>query len=458
MAAIACLLLAVVPARAFSLLGPFAAYQATAIGYNLSIIGVETGGPMNLSEEYRWNVPTLNYAFDSSFLNYFGQDGVTAVTEAMTILNAIPGASSMTPTLTEFPLSSKGPQNFKAGNLGILDLRSTTLGIVLSQMGLGNPERWTWCLRDRQTPAGSTNYLVVQRNFDPVTWVPTNVVNGTLYTYEVHDPVFTPPSTTYADAIEMRVDSLATEFTSVAGVENPDPAQVGNLQAGEYYTGITRDDAGGLRYLLRRGNFNIEATLGDVVLDTNFVSSPFGAPPGVTNSANTNVLVATALRPGIDKVNLSRVNFDSLLGTTFSTTNQYTDSYVTNGVVTNQVVRRIVIAPDIVFTAADLGTVGGGSSAPFSILRTTTSGWTDNSALNTVGPFGGTLDGPGVIQPSIQITFSRVGPHIINSTPFFLREATGFRGFTWGYFDTTTIFAVFPNGTTIQALESQVGQ
>ena len=40
---------------------------------------------MVLGEEYRWNVPVLTYAFDQSFLDYFGSNGVAAVEKAFQI-------------------------------------------------------------------------------------------------------------------------------------------------------------------------------------------------------------------------------------------------------------------------------------------------------------------------------------------------------------------------------------
>ena len=41
--------------------------------------GGEIGGPMDLGHGYRWSVPIVTYAFDQSFLDSFGSNGVTAV-------------------------------------------------------------------------------------------------------------------------------------------------------------------------------------------------------------------------------------------------------------------------------------------------------------------------------------------------------------------------------------------
>ena len=61
--------------QAFSLLGPYKTWQVQAIGYNLP---GDIGGPMTLSEGYRWNVPTIYYAFDQSFIAYFGSNGMAS--------------------------------------------------------------------------------------------------------------------------------------------------------------------------------------------------------------------------------------------------------------------------------------------------------------------------------------------------------------------------------------------
>ena len=82
---LALMLGALCQAHGFSLLGPLpshptaaptapADWQVGAIGYDLT---GDIGGPMNLGEEYRWNTPHVTYAFDQSFLIYFGQRAPT---------------------------------------------------------------------------------------------------------------------------------------------------------------------------------------------------------------------------------------------------------------------------------------------------------------------------------------------------------------------------------------------
>jgi len=69
----------------FSLLGPLTTpattWQTVALGYN--VFGTEVGGPVDAGEEYRWNLHDITYAFDDSFLGYFGQQGVEAVEGAL---------------------------------------------------------------------------------------------------------------------------------------------------------------------------------------------------------------------------------------------------------------------------------------------------------------------------------------------------------------------------------------
>jgi hypothetical protein len=443
-------------APAFSLMGPFTSWQTTAIGYQL--IG-DIGGPMNLSEEYRVTVPVLTYGFDATFLNFFGSNGVAAITAAMDILNTVPAASAMSSNLAEFPLQAIGPANATAANLQVRDLKSAALSTMLGQLGLASPERWVFSLRDRTVIAGTTNYLVIPRHFDPVTLTPTNVVNGVLYTYTVRDPI---PLPNYADAVETRVSGNINNVT-VASVDDG-----GGLLAGQFFTGLTRDDYGALRYLLRFNNVNVETL--DASVSLAGVTSPYGPVTGTntTNLVGTNVAVATARRPGIDRVSFSGMAVDALLNLAITpVTNRYTDQYyMTNSLtLTNQVVQRVTTIPDVLFLAGDL-TQPGPIFVGDSISRLLISArWVNNSALNTVGGGGGLNFGPGVIPAAasnttaIVITFSSLGPSRLNFSAAgarFLDERSAITNGVWGYFDTTTIFSVFPDGLTIQDLERQL--
>ena len=89
--------------------------------------------------------------------------------------------------MIEFALDTKG-ENGTAAALGLLDLKSYTLAFLLEEMGLANPERFVWGLRGRFVFGGpTTNYSVVQLNYDPVTIQPTPFVNGVRYNYQIFD-------------------------------------------------------------------------------------------------------------------------------------------------------------------------------------------------------------------------------------------------------------------------------
>src|SRR5689334_22057698 len=104
----------------------------------------DIGGPMEIGEGYRWNVPIVTYGFDKSFIDYFGKAGVVAVEQAIKILNALPTASRIKPK--NYPLDT-ARMNYSAQAQNIIDLKSVTLCLLLEQMGLAAPSRYTWTLR-----------------------------------------------------------------------------------------------------------------------------------------------------------------------------------------------------------------------------------------------------------------------------------------------------------------------
>jgi hypothetical protein len=263
---LAMLCLSVQWAFAYSLIGPFEAYQVPVITYQ---VGGDLGGPKNLGEEYRRNTPVLYYTFDANFLDYFGSNGVYAVERAFEIMNGLTNVSSYSSDLSEFPLETQA-HNFQADALGLLDLKSATLNLLMEQMGLAEPDRYTWTLHDRLPgPACPVTaaYTVIKRNFDPVfsstdQLQPTSYVNGTLYSYFIQE--FCSGTPFLADAVEFPVDPLASTFTAVASF---------GIDFGGFYNGLTRDDVGGLRYLLRTNNMNIEEAGSNVLtFITNTVS------------------------------------------------------------------------------------------------------------------------------------------------------------------------------------------
>ena len=88
----------VVRCNGFTPLGPYsiddtgAIWQVARIGYTLQ---GALGGPKNAAagEEYRWNVPTIYYAYDAAFLDFFGTRGRDEGEKAVKILNDLPPAS-----------------------------------------------------------------------------------------------------------------------------------------------------------------------------------------------------------------------------------------------------------------------------------------------------------------------------------------------------------------------------
>ncbi len=445
---------AVQSAPAFSLLGPYEAYQVAEIGYNP--FGFDIGGPMNLGEEYRWNIRTITYGFDESFLNYFGQRGVDEINKAFAILNNLPAFSSMSSNLAEFPTDTRR-SNYRASALRLQDLKSATLGMMTEELGLASPERYAWTLRDRRVIGNVPYYLVIKRNFDPVTWAPSSYVNGVLYTYAIL-LISDPPAW---DAVEIPVDPLAFGFTAVASdigslitTASGTGATGPGLGWGEFYVGLTRDDVGGLRYLYRPNNYNVENLIPGTT-SSSVGGSPW-TPAGGGGTNNTAVDVAP--RPGVDRLTFQQGRYDSLIGNFITTTNRYQDTYVTNSTLVTQTTERILTQPDILISAEDLGLDGFGN--PIFIRRTFAAGpvWVNNNGLNGQAA----LAGPGVINGQVVLTFNKVGPYFYNQGPdadgnMFLDEITSFGGFIWGSFDgTTNAPVVYPIGSSIQELEQQI--
>jgi len=338
-------------------------------------------------------------------------------------------------------------------------MKSHVLGVMIGQLGLTSPERFTWTLRNRFVGPTAVYYTVIKRNFDPVTFNPSSYVNGVLYTYSIGE--FTAPAA-FADAVETPADPLAFPFTAVASVM--DGYWAGALGAGDFLTGLTRDDVAGLRYLYRPSNYNIENLITNATAGVGAASTAGGGgspwtPILGTNTVTatntltvSNTIVTTALRPGVDKIAFVEANYDSQFGSFITFTNTYKDTYVTNGHLVSQTVSRAMTQPDIIFIASDLGIF---EFTPIAWTRSGTAGWANNSALNSQAALGG----PGVIEPQVVITFSKVGPFLINydTSAAYLSELGAIRGWVWGAFDgTTNDPVVFPEGLSVQELERMV--
>jgi hypothetical protein len=365
------------------------------------------------------------------------------------------------------PTDVRGPQNFGFQVAGIRDLKSQAMGLVLEELGMAEPSRWTWTLRARavRTVGGitETNYTVIKQNYDPITFQPSSYVNGQLYTYEIDDPI---PNINYADAIETAVSTPSVyAFSAVADQF---------LGAGEYLLGLSHDDVGGLRYLYNRNNLATEdlLTIGTtpgtgVIGGGGFLNrgSPWAAYSGLsniifgtnivinTNAFGTNNLIRTGIRPGLNKINFRRVNFDSLIGRVIAPiTNSYDDLVITNARPVMQSVRRFVLQPDILFTAEDLGLVA--NLTPVLTDRSDTSGWQNNDPLNGNAPQGG----PGVITPQVRISFSDQLPYFSNTNPGSTEE-DAFSSAVWGSFDENTeVPIIYPAylGLTLEDIQRLV--
>ena len=442
-------LTAVTKAFSFALLGPPASWQ-TAEFFGP---GRTAEAPMNLSEEYRWNVPVLTYAFDPTFLNYFGTNGIVEVESAIKIMNDLPPASQMTDAyINSLPLNTT-EINVQASALSMLDLKSEALQELVRYQGLAAAVNFTWNVRARTVTGNPaiTNWLVIMRNFDPITFQPTNVVNGSAYLYTITDNNNASPQ---RDAVEV----------------GPVPTSLSDLPAtiGGYFVGLTMDDIGGIRYIYRTNNFNNETLLGNVTLatvsaatnitaGTPTVTTPWNPVVVVTNVTTnivvgvptlvTNTIITTGIRGGINKVTFKRVNYDALLGQTIQPiTNIYTDQIAisTNGFTRfiNQRLQRSIATPDLVFSAADLGTDPAG--LPFITTITSTGGWINNAGLNRNGGGGGINAGPGLITPGNFLVFSNIGPYYYHSGADMSGPNPIDFGVVWGSFDGVSIKAIYP--------------
>jgi len=279
--------------RAFSLLGPDTGvpgdtWQVEAIGFNpiTSSSGAPPGfidplptGPKNLGEGYRRNTPVIYYACDANFLDYFGSDGLNAVEQAFAILDNLTNVDSYSSSLSEFPLNTT-TLNYQAQALGLLDMKSETLTVMMEQLGLADSVRYVWALHNRFQPPGttcpdSTTYQVIMRNFDFMNSqlnqsLYSPYVNGSLYTYFIDEICSAPAAPPNADALEYPADPLNIN-PPVASLEEE------GLGVGSFFTGLTRDDVAGLRYLISSNN----------VVYENMV--PGSAPVAGTGSTITNI-------------------------------------------------------------------------------------------------------------------------------------------------------------------------
>jgi len=264
---------------------------------NATVFGL--GGPKDIKMFYRWNVPQLTYSFDASFVSYFGYEGIDAVNDAFRVVNDffVPedGAYS---GVSQLDLAQHGFAgnyntawvNTTAENAQIIDLKSLVLGMLVNQLGLGNPHRYAFSIAGAAANAAGTqmNFRVRLRNYDPLTWKATDKINGVTYAYRlIHNATMPNPLNTVgvADMEEFTADTSGNAWASVAAIPdsfygdtrlywNDQPTLFGfgvyydrmNSMGGQYKPrhALTYDDAGGLKYLYRTNNYKYERLHADV--------------------------------------------------------------------------------------------------------------------------------------------------------------------------------------------------
>jgi len=309
----------------FSLLGPVnEAYQVDVIGYNLP---GDIGAPKNLAQEYRRNTPVLYYTCDANFWDFFGARGVAEVDKAFAVFNALPKASDMSADLHEYPLQSRRT-NYRAEALFLYDIKSWVMCLMLEQLGLAEPDRYTWALHNRyllpntQCPFGET-YLIVKRNFDPFLGTsydqlkPTSYVNGSLLSYQIIEYCNAPlPPQAWCQPVP--VDAEADLYSSVAALFGFNELFLYSPY-GAFFQGLTRDDVGGLRYLLSTNNMNVESAGPNTLT---LVTNPV---PTLLVTSNLTLLAAQSLTN--DAPTLQGL-FPNLV--VLSSSNWFTNVYITN--------------------------------------------------------------------------------------------------------------------------------
>lgn len=479
---------------AYSLGGPIAnggdSWQNVVIGYGE---GGDLNAPKNYGEEYRRNVPVVYYAFDATFLDYFGADGATNIDGAFTILNAsLTNVDGYSSTLGEFPIETRHV-NYSAQALGLYDLKSFTLGVMTEQLGLADPIRYDWTLHDRYLPPGGTcpiseEYLVVQRNFDVTPTKASQLqyspyVNNTLYSYQILEICTGNP--TLATSIPYAVDPLADTYSPVAssiGGLMYIPVQIGSQTLllptvvpgidsyGYYYTGLTKDDMGGLRYLLSTNTVLWETA------DTNSTLIE-----GITNTISQQVFpVATGTNNGYlyNGVFYGTSSLYSLLS--FASTNNAAaiqaqfpgiqanliSSYFTNILVTNVVsyftnyIGSPSGSPPILVTVTNV-TPGFTQFFVYTFSNLITNSFSSNTTYSvqtiTVGPLNGAPAG----SPSVTNTVTKTLTTPIPSGDFYILPTNGPCGvdilstlLTFTNYTTNVITSATTNGASTNVIFS----
>jgi hypothetical protein len=441
-------LLAVQKASAFSIYGPAETWQTPVLDYITRYYygnSSELGATKQLGEGSRLTVPIITYAYDYTFLNFFGAKGVAAVDAAMNELNSLPPANS--PRLSKFLTTGNQQINYTAQALSLTDIKSTVMSLMLEHMGLIG-ETHVWDLHARIAIPNTTcefQYVVINRNYDPVTYNPTPYVNGVQYGYNIFDGC--TAGVQVADAIEQTVDVTSPANFSFTAVATYFAQQVGG-----YYLGITRDDMGGLAYLYRTDNFVYQNLDSNSVVTGVNDSTYNPVNTGATNNASSNY---AGIFGGVNKITYVKVAFDSQIGQAFTPIiYNYSLPVLTNNTLRTVRVSRTVTQPDIIFASGDL--VGPAFTYPLTYNAVERQ---YNFITNGAASLGTAVVQPSTITAQEVITFNNVTPIYIDASPSFLDSMNTFEYpiLLWGSFNNTTNApVVFPNGSSILALEQQI--
>ena len=291
----------------------------------------DLGTPKYLSEFYRWNTPHLTYGFDQSFVEYFGEDGVSAINDAMGVLNdffkpidgSYLGVSSMDLNRSGFGRNyNTAWLNPTANNENLIDIKSLTLGLMVNYLGLGNPYRYAFTATNAIVPnatASGAIFSVALKNYDPISLDLSDKINGVQYSYRlIHDQ---PPGS-IADQVtvnnmvldleEFTTDTSGNAFTAVSAISDAfygatqlvwtDPPSIFgfgvffdgmNAMGGMYQPrhALTYDDAGGLQYLYSTNTISMEYNPYTLIVPADFtaVVDQYGLPPSGSETINRSV-------------------------------------------------------------------------------------------------------------------------------------------------------------------------
>jgi hypothetical protein len=298
------------------------------------------------------------------------------------------------------------------------------------------------------------DYVVITRNFDPVSYTPSDYVNGTLLTYQIGELCDIPAG----DAMEQVSQVGLPPFSSVATREA--------LQVGGYYLRITRDDMGGLKYLYNKRRYVNEGFDASVIVNPSAAGTSAYSPISLsaTNSGDVGGTFS-GLMGGVEKITFVKTPYDGQLGDTFTPrTYHYTvPMYNTNGSLISVPFTRTVTAPDIIFTAGDLTFPG---PDPYQVTLERNSPGAAPNVFNFITYGDAVSQGvnavtPSVISPQLIVTLNNSGQVYYNgdsSGADLNDQATSPElGFIWGSFNgSTNAPIVFPTGASIAAVEAAV--